>query len=380
MNRNKLHVFCLCASVSGIYIISIILLTISPACSDRGTDPTSPFVGGPENPASDGSYTGAIYSANGVASLEEVVLGGERQWILVRGYDVNNPVLIFLHGGPGSPCLFYSRYALGALEHDLTVVAWDQRGCGKSYRDDIDPNSITLEQMFSDTLELINMMRTRFGVEKVYLMGISWGAFLGSFIARDNPELLHAYIGVGQPVHIVRSYGIALTTALNKAVELGNQEAISELSALQAEPDIPWNDLGILTDWLEEFGFGDMHDLSRWDEIRIELAAMLTEYTEEDIANLDRDGILYNSSPLLQDESWLHNLDLFTEIPRLEVPVFFMAGRFDYKTPSVLVEEYYSFLDAPAGKQLFWFELSAHAPILEEAETLQNVIINQVLR
>ena len=364
---------------ANLFLISSILLTITQACSDHATDPTSPFVGGPENPASDGSYTSAIYSANGVASLEEVVLGGESQWVLVRGYDVDNPVLIYLHGGPGSPCLFYSRYALGGLEHDFTVVAWDQRGCGKSYRDDIDPSSITLEQMFSDTLELINMMRTRFGAEKVYLMGISWGAILGSFTARDHPELLHAYIGVGQPVHIERSFGIALPVALNKAIELGNQEAISELSALQAEPDIPWDDLGTLIYWLEEFGYGDMHDPSRWDEIRIELAAMLTEYTEEDIANLDRDGALYQSSPLKQDESWLYALDLFSEIPRLEVPVFFMAGRFDYKTPSVLVEEYYSSLDAPAGKQLFWFELSAHAPILEEAEAIQNVIINQIL-
>ena len=131
--------------VTALIVVPLTTLLTLPACSDHGTDPSDTFVGGPEHPASDGSYTAAIYSENGVASLEEVTLGGEEQWILIRGYDVSNPVLIFLHGGPGSPCLFYSRYALGGLEEDLTVVAWDQRGCGKSYRDDIDPASITLE-------------------------------------------------------------------------------------------------------------------------------------------------------------------------------------------------------------------------------------------
>ncbi len=360
-------------------ICLFLALLLATACSDNGTGPSEPFVGGPEHPASDGSYTARIYSANGVASLEEVELGGERQWILIRGYDVSNPVLIFLHGGPGSPCLFYSRYALGGLEHDLTVVAWDQRGCGKSYHAGIDPASITREQLFSDTLELINLMRARFGVEKVYLMGISWGAILGAYIARDHPELLHAYIGVSQPVHLARSFPIALAAALARATELGIQEAIDDLSALQAEPEIPWAQLGVLTGWLEALGFGDMHDLTKWDEIRAELAATVTEYTTEDIADLDRDDVLYGAAAIHQDETWLYELDLFTDIPSLEVPVYFLAGRFDYKTPAVLVEEYCTALDAPAGKQFFRFESSAHAPILEEAAAVQEVILNQIL-
>ena len=355
-----------------------LILAVSTSCSDRGTDPSEPFVGGLGHAAPDGSYTEAIYSANGVASLEEVELGGERQWILIRGYDVANPVLIFLHGGPGSPCLFYSRYALGGLEHDFTVVAWDQRGCGKSYREGIDPASITLEQLLSDTLELIDLMRARFGVEKIYLMGISWGAILGSYTARDHPERLHAYIGVGQPVNIAQSFAIALAAALARATELGNQEAIDDLTALQAPPDIPWDDLWILTDWLEALGYGDMHDLELWDQIRVELAAMLTEYTVQDIANLDLDDVLYGAAAVNQDRVWFQTLDLFTQVPSLEVPAYYLAGRFDYKTPSELVEAYVDSLDAPA-KQLFWFESSAHAPILEEAEAVQAVILGQIL-
>jgi pimeloyl-ACP methyl ester carboxylesterase len=360
-------------------LTTAILGLLTTSCTDGGTEPSAPFVGGPENAAPDGSYTEAIYSPNGVASLEEVVLGGERQWLLIRGHDVDNPVLIFLHGGPGSPCIGYARYALGGLEHDFTVVAWDQRGCGKSYREDVDPASITLEQMFSDTLELINQMRARFDVEKVYLAGISWGAILGSFTARDHPELLHAYIGVGQPVHMERAFAIALQATLDRAIELGNQEAIDDLTPLTASPDVPWEDRWILYDWLEAFGFSDMHDLARWDDIRTELLAMLSEYTAEDLANLDRDDELYAASPLTQDNSLILTLDLFTEIPRLEVPVFFLAGRYDYKTPTALVEEYASVLEAPAGKQLIVFENSAHVPIIEERDAFHAAVFAHIL-
>ena len=98
----------------------------------------------------------------------------------VYGYDVDNPVLVFLHGGPGSPAMPYARFSFGGLERHFTVVSWDQRGCGKSYHEGLSSASITIDGMLSDTHELIQMMRARFGVQKVYLMGLSWGSLLGA--------------------------------------------------------------------------------------------------------------------------------------------------------------------------------------------------------
>ncbi len=118
------------------------LVTILGACSDP-VSTEDEYVGGPENPARDGSYTAAIVSQNGVASLEPVMLGGVEQWILIRGHDVGNPVLIYLHGGPGSPAILYGRFAFSGLEQHFTVVTWDQRGCGKSYSPGIDAQTIT---------------------------------------------------------------------------------------------------------------------------------------------------------------------------------------------------------------------------------------------
>ncbi len=359
---------------------TLALVTTLAACSDPVSTGDEVF-GGPENPARDGSYTAAIVSENGIASLEPVMLGGVEQWILIRGHNVDNPVLIYLHGGPGSPAILYGRFAFGGLEQRFTVVTWDQRGCGKSYSPGIDPQSITLDQLLSDTRELILMMRERFETDAVYLMGASWGSVLGVFSARDYPQLLHAYVGVGQFVNAERTMRLAHAAALNKATELGNQEAIDELSAIQLYPEIDWASWRDIVPWLEAFGFGDIHDTSLYAAL-IDSLTPATEYTQQDLANRDEWEQLYGASPLNPnaDLAWVYGLDVPSRVPRLDVPVFFLSGRFDYKTPGVLVEEYVAVLEAPAGKTMTWFENSAHALFFEEREAFRRVMLDTVLR
>ena len=359
--------------------LSLLTSALLGACGgSTSTEPPDPDVqGGPGNPARDGSYTEAIVSENGIASLEPVVLGGVEQWVLIRGYDVSNPVLVFLHGGPGSPAMPYARFSFGGLARDFTVVSWDQRGCGKSYYEGRSAASITLDRMLADTHELIQMMQARFGVEKVYLMGLSWGSTLGTLTARDHPELLHAYIGVGQVVDVERSVPVAHAAAMARATELGRDDAIAALSAIQVDP-VDWDQLGELGGWLEELGLGDIHDASLIPGFVAE-AGPLTEYTAANEAAEDAWQALYDASPLRTDETWFRTLDMISQVPRIEVPVFFLAGRYDYKTPGVLVEEYLNALEAPAGKRMFWFENSAHVPFIEERPAFHPLMIDTVL-
>ena len=362
------------------FMLGILALVLLAACSDSG--PTgladnSNVHGGPDNPARDGSYTAAIVSENGIAALEPVVIGGVEQWILIRGYDVSNPVLVFLHGGPASPAMRYARFAFAGLERHFTVVSWDQRGCGRSYHEGLSSASITFDQMLSDTHELIELMRARFGVQKVYLMGLSWGSLLGTITARDYPELLHAYIGVGQAVNVERGVPVAHAAAMARAIELGRDDAIAALSTIQVDP-VDWDQVGELYDWLEELGLGDIHDPSLLPGFAQE-AGPLTEYTAANEANEGAWRELYAFSPLLADQTWLQTLNILETVPRLEVPVYFLAGRYDYKAPSFLVEEYLNALDAPQGKQMFWFENSAHIPFIEERPEFNFVMIDEVL-
>src|SRR5512145_35243 len=115
----------------------------------------------------------------GINVLEKVVLGGTAQWISIRGADPHQPVLLFLHGGPGSANLAKLRVQTPALEEHFVVVNWDQRGAGKSAGIGFDYESLSIAQIISDTHELVEYLKARFGVEKIYLLGFSWGTIVG---------------------------------------------------------------------------------------------------------------------------------------------------------------------------------------------------------
>jgi len=115
--------------------------------------------------------------AGSISEKVFVNINGVEQGMFIKSKDATHPVLLYLHGG--MPDYFLTqRYPTG-LEDYFTVVWWEQRGSGISYSADIPPETMTLEQMISDTLEVTNYLRHRFGKEKIYLMGHSGGTFIG---------------------------------------------------------------------------------------------------------------------------------------------------------------------------------------------------------
>ncbi len=119
--------------------------------------------------------------------------------------EPGSPVLLFLHGGPGMPEYWLTRRHPTRLHEAFTVAWWEQRGAGLSYRRDIPPESMTVEQFIDDTIAVAGYLRQRFGVDKVHLMGHSWGSFLGLQAAAQAPELFHSYIGMAQVTHQIAS-------------------------------------------------------------------------------------------------------------------------------------------------------------------------------
>jgi pimeloyl-ACP methyl ester carboxylesterase len=136
--------------------------------------------------------TTAINTTNGISSLEAITLSDVKQWIFIRGTNQSNPVLLFLHGGPGAPIFgISSARALDAeLINHFTIVHWDQRGTGKSYNTDIPVKSMTYDHLVEDCNELIDYLRTRFNTEKVFLVGHSAGSIIGLKTAHQYPEKL----------------------------------------------------------------------------------------------------------------------------------------------------------------------------------------------
>lgn len=125
--------------------------------------------------------------------------------MIIKSKNVSNPVLLFVHGGPGMPEYKYSS----ALEDNFTVVWWDQRGAGLSYHSGMSKEKMTTEQFVSDTIEVSKYLCQRFKQEKIYLLGHSWGSLIAIQAAQKSPELYYAYIGVAQITNQIESEKIA---------------------------------------------------------------------------------------------------------------------------------------------------------------------------
>lgn len=287
-----------------------------------------------------------------IASLEKVRLGGVEQTVLIRGKDARAPVLLFLHGGPGMP-LMSLAHRMRALEEDFVVVHWDRRGAGKSWSESLPPGSLTVEQLLSDSVELVNLLRARFHTEKVLLVGHSWGTYLGMLLAQRHPELFSAYVGVGQLAYLGEQNGRIQSAFISMRSKAdGRPEALAEL---RANPD------AAREKWLFAFG-AELHDAtSNWPLLLDRLRS--PEYTLRDLANLSKGVALYSKHLAY------NALDgqLSDRVTQVEVPVYFFTGKYDFTDPFVLTEAYFQKLHAPS-KKLVWFKDSAHFPFIEEPE------------
>ena len=288
--------------------------------------------------------------AGSVAILERVRLGGAEQWILVRGRTRDNPLLLFLHGGPGMPAMYLAHAFQHDLENSFMVVHWDRRGAGKSYSKKIPPESLAISRQLSDTFELVHLLRLRYGKPRIYLVRHSWGSLLGLIAASRHPELFQAYVGVGQVVDDGEARRLQLEFVTREARARGDQKA---LEAIARGP-------GSLEDYLFRYGAELRGATSWWPLLRIGLRA--PEYSFWDSMKVPR-GVSFSHAHTRDDV--LMGRPIREAIRRVAVPVWFFAGRRDYTSPSELVARYAAEVEAPR-KELVWFEHSAHFPFLEE--------------
>jgi len=318
------------------------------------------------------AYTPAIDAPNSVASLEEVELGGLEQWILVRGNDVDKPVLLFLHGGPGSTQMPYAHFYGYPLEEHFIVVHWDQRGAGKSWNASITPSALTIDRYVEDAHELTLLLCERFDKDKIYVIGKSWGTLLGLKLVQEYPELFYAYVGMGQVVDLEQNEAISYQFVLEEAERRNNVWALIGLKTIGPPPYRLTSDAALQRYWLGKFG-GVIWNPAGW-EAGIDKDSV--EYTKLDrVRYLAGAGL---SSLVMWPE--IMTVNFFDDAPRIEVPVYFFTGRHDYNTPFELAEQYYLVLDAPRGKRMIWFDESGHSPCYEETDKFVDMLVNVVLK
>jgi len=304
-----------------------------------------------------------------------VNINGVKQAMFIKSKDATHPVLLFLHGG--MPEYFLTRRYPTGLEDHFTVVWWEQRGSGIAYNPNIPKETLTLEQMVSDTIEVTNYLRDRFQQDKIYLMAHSGGSFIGIHAAAQAPELYHAYIGVAQMSDQLQSEILAYEYMLQKYQENGNTKMVEKLEGapVTLTGGIPYEYLVLRDPGMHPLGIGTTHDMkSVFTGIFLPSLAH-PEFTLPEKFNHWRAKSQSGVSSLWDR---MITTDLADEVPELTIPVYFLHGIYDYTCSYSLAKAYFEQLKAPI-KGFYTFEQSAHSPIMEEPEKTQKILLEDVL-
>jgi pimeloyl-ACP methyl ester carboxylesterase len=304
-----------------------------------------------------------------------VNINGVRQGMFIKGRDTTNPVLLYLHGG--MPDYFLTeRYPTG-LEDSFTVVWWEQRGSGLSYSPDIPRETMTLEQMISDTLEVTNYLRRRFGQEKIYLMGHSGGTFIGIQAAAREPELYYAYIGVAQMSNQLASEKLAYEYMLQQFKANGNTKMVRKLEAapVTVTGGTPGSYLLLRDQAMHGLGIGTTHDMNSVITGLFFPSLQSRDYTLTEKVDLWRGKASSGVSSLWDT---MIATDLSERLPEIHLPVYFLHGIYDYTCSYTEAKAYFEKLKAPV-KGFYTFEQSAHSPLFEEPDKTQKIFREDVL-
>ena len=345
--------------VTGLLTLALVALVVGVAQPAR----TAPIEGADGQPL-----------AGSVAELSTVELGGHEQSLMIRGVRQDAPVLLWLAGGPGGSDLGAMRLSGQRLEEAFVVVTWDQRGTGRSYGA-LDPvETLSFEQAVADTLELTAHLRERFGQERIYLAGNSWGTLPGVVAVQQRPEWFHAYVGAGQMVRMRATDELFYEDTLAYAREQGDGALEETLVDLGPPP---------YDDFLDYYA-GVFGGEQRWNDYaripgsvaRSEMPGTLLvpEYdlvakVRTAAATLDTLGVLYAK---------VEAVDLREVAPRLEVPVYLVQGRHEARGRAELVDDWFARLEAPS-KELVVFERSGHRPMFEEPDRFFEVLTERVV-
>lgn len=305
------------------------------------------------------TWTPKIKGENSISMLEQVEINGTGHEVMIRGVDRTNPILIFVHGGPGCSEIPYVRKYQKELEQYFTVVHYDQRGSGKSYHFFEDYSNLTTDVLVDDLLALRDYVSKELGQEKVILIGHSFGTYIGMKAAAKAPTQFHAYIGIGQMANTLQSELESLEYTYEQAKQAGNAEDVKKLelnrSSIEQGKD--------LTPRILLQKYGGAARLIHENRDYISGFLLNPEYNGLDMIRFYTG--MFSSQDILLKEAFDQNLPDIVD--HLEIPTYFVTGKYDYMTTANAARDYFDVLSAPI-KDFIVFNESAHYPQFEEKE------------
>lgn len=332
-----------------------------------------------------------IRDPKGIDELKPIKIGGVEQWLHIRGRNKNNPVLLWLHGGPGGPVIGLMDSIQRPWEDYFTVVHWDQRQTGKSYYSAKDKtDQLTVELFIKDTEAVVDYLRNYLGQPKLSILGSSWGSVLGMHIVKHHPEWLHTYIGVGQVVNSMDAEQLIYERLLHHAKEQGEDKIITHLEAItpkfqcdypEREKSLVENGVMVRRELSRLAGETLMHHLFFDDVVTMinfdKLTSPHLELTDISNSIFGDDKALYRAPYDFARDFYSINLpdDVGSSF---EVPIFFFTGLHDWQTPFQLSDHWFSQIKAP-HKKLIHFTESSHCVVNEEPGKFLVALVEEVL-
>jgi len=288
-----------------------------------------------------------------------ILIGGIEQWVTVHGANCSNPVLLFIHGGPGNPLSPYASALYGKWEKEFTLVQWDQRGAGKTFgrNPETANQELTIGKMTQDGTELASYLAKHFRKKKIILMGGSWGSYLGVHMAKSRPDLFHAYIGVGQMVNYTENESSSYRKILALAHAANDAKTIATITALGPPP------------WKNPRNFGILRRATRTYEAKATIPAPKSWWIPSPdyatpAAQADYEAgeeYSYLQFVGLEGNGMLSRVD----VPKLglefKLPVFMIQGAEDLVTTHEVAKKYYDSISAPK-KEYVLLDRTGHDP------------------
>jgi pimeloyl-ACP methyl ester carboxylesterase len=304
-----------------------------------------------------------------------IEVNGTAQGMFIKGKDVGNPVILYLHGG--MPDYFLAQKHPTGLEEHFTVAWWEQRGSGLSYNRKILRETMTTEQFIADTLEVTNYLRRRFDKDKIYLVGHSGGTFFGIQAAAREPQLYEAYLGIAQTVSQLRSEKRAYDYMVQQFTSQGDRRMVRKLQAgaVTIATGTPQAYLAVRDQAMHRLGIGTARDIKSVITGIFLPSLRCPDYTVAEKINLWRGKFAAGVSSLWDD---MMRTDLATQVQALSLPCYLFHGIYDYTCSYAEAKAYFEILKAPL-KGFYTFQQSAHSPIFEEPERMLSIIRTDVL-
>jgi pimeloyl-ACP methyl ester carboxylesterase len=302
-----------------------------------------------------------LKSPRAVQEAMYVQLGGVDQWVQIRGEDRANPVLLFVHGGPGNAISPFAAL-FRPWEKDFTVVIWDQRCAGKTFaRGGVQTcRGMSLARVAADGVELSEFLKQRLHKSKIVVLGHSWGTMVGLRMVHDRPDLYSAYVGTGQVVSIPEKEPVVYDRAMAHLRAAHDEAGVRALQAIGRPPYRSSDDL------LAERNLSLRHDSPAERGMVVRLAGIGLVAPGWSL----RDAYQYfQASPHAEDATFKDTADYDARAlgPTFQIPIFVFSGADDNVTPAALAQSYVERLKAPHA-EFVSLPGAGHNAVLTEPE------------